>query len=71
MKEHTVDMKRANHERRKTMRELDQRLNRLKTLQNALRSLEVTKEEEEEAAKPKIENQRLAKKYNFVQLRKK
>ena len=71
MKESSVNMKRANHERRKTMRELEQRLARLQKLQNALRVLEQARDEKEEDKLPKIENQKLAKKYNFVQLRKK
>ena len=71
MAEVDVNPHKANQERKKTMRELDQRINRLAKMEKALKMLETAVEEREEENKPEVTNGKLAKKYNFVQLRKK
>ena len=71
MVEVDVNPHKANQERKKTMRELDQRINRLAKMEKALKMLETAAEEREEENKPEVTNGKLAKKYNFVQLRKK
>ena len=63
------DYEQVRIERGKTQRELLDRMKRLEKLQNAKN--ELMKKEDERKPKPEIKNAKLAKKYNFVQLRKK
>ena len=68
----TENTARADHERRKTQRELSQRMERLTRLQNALKVLDKAAEVKvDEKNAVEVTNKNLAKKYNFVQLRKK
>ena len=63
------DYEQVKIERLKTQRELLDRMKRLEKLQNAKN--ELMRKEESREKKPEIKNAKLAKKYNFVQLRKK
>ncbi|CBY34635.1 unnamed protein product [Oikopleura dioica] len=63
------DYEQVRIERGKTQRELFDRMKRLEKLQNAKN--ELIRKESERQPKPEIKDAKLAKKYNFVQLRKK
>ncbi|CBY11435.1 unnamed protein product [Oikopleura dioica] len=63
------DYEQVRIERGKTQRELFDRMKRLEKLQNAKN--ELIRKESERHPKPEIKDAKLAKKYNFVQLRKK
>ena len=65
------DARRLNKEATKTTVELEQRLTRLEKLQNALKQLDKNREALEKEKLPEVENKKLAKKFNFVNLRKK
>lgn len=65
------DYEQVKIERLKTQRELLDRMKRLEKLQNAKNELIRKEESRQNEKKPEIKNAKLAKKYNFVQLRKK
>ena len=68
----TENTARADNERKKTQRELTQRMDRLSRLERALKvldSADAKRKDGKEAVD--VANKKMAKKYNFVSLRKK
>ena len=63
--------RRLNKAAKKTAVELEQRLSRLAKLENSLKQLDKKREADEAKNLPAVENKKLAKKFNFVNLRKK
>ena len=68
----TENTARADNERKKTQRELTQRMDRLSRLERALKVLDSADAKRKDGKKAvDVANKKMAKKYNFVSLRKK